>query len=289
MPDFKSLYICLFMILAGYGCIFNSGSRKIPVAKVGDEILYLSDLESIIPLELTGEDSILLAEDYVNQWIRKELMIKKANENLTLNQKDISRELDEYRKSLIIYRYQKELMLEKMDTVVDEKELNDFYLQNRANFTLNENIVKAFFVKIPLQVSNPEQVKAFCERTSAGKIKELQDFCIRNAVDYDLPLDTWVNSSTLLGKFPGVPEDDTDMLTRNSPLEARDHSFYYFICILGYHLKGSVAPLDYVSETVRNLIINNRKTEFLKQIEEKIYLEGVKNNKFRVYDVINNQ
>ncbi len=289
MPDIKSFYICLSMILAGSGCIFNSGPRNIPVAKMGDEILYLSDLESIIPRELTGEDSILLAEDYVNKWIRTELMIKKANENLTLNQKDVSRELEEYRKSLIIYRYQKEVMLEKMDTIVKESELNDFYHRNRENFILSENIVKAFFIKIPLQVSNPEQAKAFCERTSAGKIKELQDFCIRNAVDYDLPLETWVNSSTLLGKFPGVPDDDTALLTRNSPLEARDDSFYYFICILGYHLKGSVAPLDYISETVRNLILNNRKTEFLKKIEEEIYLEGVRNNKFRIYDVINNQ
>ena len=48
-------------------------------------------------------------------------------------------------------------------------------------------------------------------------------------------------------------------------------------------MKNELAPVEYVGPNIKNLILNKRKIEFLKQIEENVYKEGIRNNKFKIY------
>jgi len=57
----------------------NNGQR---VARVGDKVLYLSDVDEYVPDGIGTSDSTLMAEDFIKKWIQKELLIKKAEENL---------------------------------------------------------------------------------------------------------------------------------------------------------------------------------------------------------------
>jgi len=85
----KFPYTTVFLLLPLlFSCIFADRSEKIPLAKVGDEILYMSELESVLPNNLSREDSILMAEDYIKKWVTTELLIKKAHENLTMAQRE---------------------------------------------------------------------------------------------------------------------------------------------------------------------------------------------------------
>jgi hypothetical protein len=269
---------------AMFSCTYFYGPQKIPLAKVGEEILYLTEVQSVIPTNIASEDSILLAEDYIQKWIRTELLIKKAQENLTLAQRDVSKELEEYRNSLIIYRYQKELMAEKLDTTVSFQELTSFYNKNKENFTLGNDLVKAIYIKIPLQVSQPERAKAFCENTSGESLRELQVFCARYAVNYDFYTENWVDAGDIFQNLPDAPDDVGSFISKNPVWETRDARFYYLICIQNYRLKGSEAPMEYIHDNIKNLIINERKTNFLKKVEDDVYTEGVRNNKFKIYE-----
>ena len=280
----KFPYTTVFLLLPLlFSCIFADRSEKIPLAKVGDEILYMSELESVLPNNLSREDSILMAEDYIKKWVTTELLIKKAHENLTMAQRDVSKELEEYRNSLIIYRYKKELLADKMDTLVNDEDVRQFYDANKQNFILANDILKAIYIKIPLQVSKPEQARAFCEMTTGEDLKELQEFCLRNAESYQFYLDEWVDARIVLQNLPDMPEDFSFRNLKNSLVEKRDEKYYYLVCVIGYGRKGTVAPLEYVSNNIRDIIINNRKTEFLKKIEEDVYVEGIRNQKFKIY------
>jgi hypothetical protein len=241
-------------------------------------------VESVIPDHIIAEDSILLAEDYIQKWIRTELLVKKAQENLTIAQRDVSRELEEYRNSLIIYRYQKELMAEKMDTSVSMNEITDYYNKHRETFPLNTDLMKAVYMKIPLQVSHPEQARVFCETPSRESLREMQSFCSRYAVDYKFYTDQWIEASAVFRDIPGVPVDLESLIISNASWETRDSHYYYLVCIYSHRMKGDFAPLEYVRENIKNLIINDRKTAFLKKIEDDVYTEGVRNNKFKIYE-----
>jgi hypothetical protein len=259
------------------------------VAQVGEKKLLQSDISRILPANLEESDSLLMVDEYIKKWVKQELLIKKANENLTIEQKDLAREIEEYRNSLIIYKYKNELMNQQMDTLVTKQQIEQYYNGNQINFKLNHNIVKAVFIKVPADVANPKLLKELVDNDSAEGIKELREYCIQYAKAFDSFNDNWVNFELVKNNIPAIIDDEKQFLERNSKIELKDLNYYYLVSILNYKLQNELAPLDYVEGNIKDLILNKRKIEFLKQVEENVYKEGVRQNKFEIYKQQNNR
>lgn len=282
---FKSLLKYLLMALPTIfllGCENQSTSNGETVAKVGTNKLYLEDVSSVIPDNLRQEDSILMAEDYIRKWIKQELMLQKAEENLSEAEKDVSKQLEEYRKSLILYRYKNELMKQRMDTTVSEEQILDYYNANPEKFMLNKNIVKAIFIKIPNEFAKPEELKAMCEDTSTEGIIELRDYCVQYAKVFDIFVERWVGFQTVANYIPETIENPEQFLENNQFIERTDSDYYYLVSIHDYKLKNELAPIEYIKDNIKNLILNRRKIDFLKKLENTIYTEGIEKNKFEI-------
>ncbi len=286
----------MFKALLKYGFIYITGLLLIQcsdtqntaetiVAKVGERKLYLNEIRDIIPINLDKTDSASMADDYIKKWVKQELVIQKANENLTLQQKDVSRELQDYRNSLIIYKYKNELMRQRMDTTVTEAQIQAYYNAHPENFNLNKDIVKAIFVKIPSEVANPKLLKSMTADTSEAGLSELREYSLQYAKRFDIFTDNWVDLDVVKNNIPNEINDNNRFLTGNKQIELRDSNYYYLVSIRDYRLKNQQAPLEFVENNIKNLILNQRKIEFLKETEENIYLEGVRQNKFKIYDV----
>jgi hypothetical protein len=254
------------------------------VAEVNDKKLFEMDLAEIIPDEISDEDSAMMADDYIKKWIKQELVIQKANENLIFEQKNVTRELEEYRNSLIIYKYKNELMRQRMDTTVTHEQIEQFYQANPENFNLINNIVKAIFVKIPNEVSNPSLLKSLAADTSEEGLSELKEYCLQYAKGFDIFIDNWVNFEIVRNNIPEEINDVSYYLRHNDLIELNDSNYYYLVRIEDYKLKNDLAPLEYVENNIKNLILNQRKIEFLKEIEESIYQEGIRKNRFKIYN-----
>ena len=259
-------------------------SDRTVVAEVGNERLYLDQINEVIPAGMDSNDSTLMADDYVKKWVKKELMIKKAEENLTDEQKDLSQEIEDYKNSLIIYKYKNELIKQRMDTVVTDEQILEYYLANPDNFNLLQNIVKAIFIKIPNEFANPQQLKDLCNDTSPEGLNELRDFCYQYAKGFDIFMDNWVNFDVVLKNIPKEVPDPEQFLTHNNLIEMKDADYYYLVSIQDYKLKNELAPIEYVRENIKNLLLNRRKIEFLKQMEDNVYTEGVRQNRFKIYN-----
>ena len=268
-------------------CQSREGFNDKLVAQVGTKRLYLSEISAVVPNEAKMEDSTVMAEDYIKKWIKRELLIQKAEENLSAEQKNVTRELEEYRNSLIIYRYKNELLAQKMDTSVTEDQIFDYYINNSDNFKLKSNIVKAIFIKIPNEFAIPEQLKEMCSDTSEEGITELRDFCHQYAKGFDIFNNKWVDFDVVAKNIPQPIERQEQFLQQNDIIELNDSSYYYLVAIKDYKLRNDQAPLEFVSNNIKNLIINHRKIEFLKQLETNVYSEGVRKNNFKVFDIDN--
>lgn len=267
-----------------FGCkFFEKEPVEEVLAKVGPKQLFISELREVIPSDYSGADSAAMAEDYINKWIKQELLVQKAEENLNQDQKDVVRELREYRNSLIIYRYKNELMKQRMDTVVTEKEINDYYIQNQHEFILTRNIVKAIFIKIPLEYADPDQLKSYCNDTSVEGLNELRQYCVQYAKQFDIFMDNWVDFSLVRKNIPIQINKQEEWLERNRMTELNDSNYYYLVSIHDFKTRGEIAPMEYVKKNISNLIINKRKVEFLKEIENNVYSEGIRKNKFKIY------
>ena len=93
--------------------------------------------------------ALLVIQNYINKWAKRELLLQKAEDNLSPELKDeIARQLEETRANLVIYQYQRQMMLEKMDTVITETELENYYAANEKSFNLNYKYCKSSVHKI---------------------------------------------------------------------------------------------------------------------------------------------
>jgi hypothetical protein len=263
--------------------------KEEPVAKVGERQLTMKELSGYIPDYLDATDSALWADDYIKKWVQRELLLLKAEENLKADLKDVSKELEEYRNSLLVYRYKNELVKEKMDTTVTDSNIQKYFNDHRESFILNRNIVKAIYIKIPVQVSNPDNIKDLCLSENKEKQAKLNEYCMSYAKAYDRFNDQWVAADMVLGNVPEVIKDQNQFLGRNRFVESTDMNYYYIVCIRDYKLSGQVSPIEYVQNDITNLILSKQKIEFLKQIEKDIYKEGLDNNKVKLFKIKNNR
>lgn len=176
-------------------------------------------------------------------------------------------------------------MKQRMDTTVTNQQIEAYYNQHPENFNLNKDIVKAIFIKIPNEVANPNLLKSMVVNTSDEGISELREYCLQYAKRFDIFMDNWVDFDVVKNNIPDEINDDERFLTGNRQIELKDSNYYYLVRIQDFRLKNQQAPLEYVEKNIKNLILNQRKIEFLKETEENIYLEGVRQNKFKIYDI----
>ena len=55
---------------------------KLPLVEVAGKFLYKEDLQKVLPLNLSVDDSILFAENYIRNWVEDILLFDKAEGNV---------------------------------------------------------------------------------------------------------------------------------------------------------------------------------------------------------------
>lgn len=284
------LKISLLVTLCASGLLFSCTREKVPVnqvpvAKVNDKYLYLSDLQHIFHKNQTREDSAQFAQSYIENWIKTQLLLKKAELNLSHDQLDISDQLEAYRSSLLIYKYEDQMMREKVDTVVTPDDIGKYYNENSSNFVLNENLVKSVFVKVPLTAPEKEDLKKWLKSDQTEDINNLEKYCYTYANKYSDFDEDWISFANIQAELPGVLPDEEEILNNRNLIEKQDSAFLYLVKIRDVRAKGSAAPVEYVKMKVKDIIINKRKLDFISELEKNIYNDAADHSNFKIYNL----
>ncbi|MCZ4696243.1 hypothetical protein DWB61_16395 [Ancylomarina euxinus] len=276
--------IILLIILLGFiSCNSKNTLDNPAVAKVDNSYLYLNKIRELIPNNSSKEDSIIIAQNYIHQWIKKQLLVSRAELNLSSEDQDVEEMVEDYRSSLIIHKYQQHLIEQKLDTIVSHAEIDKYYRDYPSNFLLNRNIVKAVYIKIPKPLPQAKKIKQIYKLKKDEDWDKLEDYCFQNATKFDNFSEQWIYSQILLSQTPIKVGDEENFLRRNKYFEAEDSTFHYLINIQDYKLKKEIAPLSFVNQDIRKIIINKRKIQFIKNMEESIFRDAESKNKFKIY------
>jgi len=259
--------------------------ERAAVARAGERALYLDQIPAgLVVNGMSETDSISAVQSYIRQWSRKELLAMRAEENLTPEYKaEVNRQLNEMRNNLLIYQYQQQMIIQKLDTAVTDNELEDYYVGNLSTFTLTSNLVKALFAKVPATMPDLDKIRKLYKSSEPDDMNALEDLCFQYAIRYDDYNDEWIPFTQLLLEVPLESSNQEQWLARNSAVELKDDQYVYFVAIREYKLRNSVAPFDYIRGQVKTIIINNRRNDFLQKLEDGIYNEAVRNNTLKVY------
>ncbi|MDZ7636268.1 MAG: hypothetical protein U5L72_18255 [Bacteroidales bacterium] len=277
--------ISIFLILVA-SCNTNVREPdRTAVARAGERTLYLDQIPpGLVVNGMSETDSISAVQSFIRQWSRKELLALRAEENLTPDYKaEVNRQLNEMRNNLLIYQYQQQMIIQKLDTMVTDNEVQDYYVTNLSTFTLTSNLVRALFIKVPATMPEIEKIRQLYRSSGSDDMNTLEDLCYQYAVRFDDYNDEWIPFTQLLLEVPLESANQEQWLARNSAVELKDDQFVYFVAIREYKLRNSVAPFEYIRGQVKTIILNNRRNDFLQKLEDGIYNEAVRNSTLKVY------
>lgn len=279
----KSVNILIFIILLTACNNKSDLVKRIALAKIGDVFLYYDEIPKLLQPGISPEDSAAIIQNYINKWAKKELLFMKAEQNLTAEFKnEIEKQLEETKANLVIYQYQRQMMLEKMDTTITGEEMENYYATNEKNFLLNSNIVKALFIKVPVETPGIDKIRLWARSNDQKDLQQLESYCYQFAEKFDDFNEDWVTMDRLSVELPQDIVNQDDFLRRNTWFETSDSSSVYMISIRDYRHRYSIAPFDYVRNDIQSIILNNRRFEFLQSLENGIYNEAIKKNTFKI-------
>jgi hypothetical protein len=245
------------------------------VARVNNQYLYRSDLGQVIPANIPAADSTAMARRYIESWIRQQVLVQEALRELSSENLDFDKKIEDYRNSLIIFAWETEQVLNKLDTLITEAELAGFYEEHQAGFLLNENIVRIHYVKVPLDAPNQQQVRRLIRSDDPSDLEALEEYSLQHAAAYLLDSDSWMFFNDMLREMPIQTNNPEAYLRNNTMVEISDNYYRYFLRILDYKLKGNTAPLAFERENIRNVLMNKRKMQFLNQARNQVYQEAL--------------
>ena len=208
----------------------------------------------------------------------------KAEENLSAELKnEVAGQLEETRANLIIYQYQRQMMLEKMDTVVTETELENYYAANEKAFILTSNIVKALFIKVPVETPDLNRIRTLARSNNQNDLQQLERYCFQFAEKFDDFNEEWIPMDRLSVELQKDIDNEENFLKRNTFYETTDSVSLFLISIRDYRLRSSLAPFEYVRNDIKRIIWNTRRFEFIQSLENGIYNDALKENSFKIY------
>lgn len=255
------------------------------VATVGSANLYHSDIDHISREMSPDLDSAELVNRYIQSWVKKQLVIKEASQNLTINEAEINRKLLDYRYALIAYEYEKNYVEEELNKEVTQAEIEEYYQNNNKNFALKEIIVRTNFVKLEKDLPQRRQLERLLNSDEESKKQELKDFAIRYANNYFMEDSTWINFDDIILNTPLTKNNNHVQLIRNEKLiHVDDETYAYYFKILEYRLQDQVPPLEFVKDEISKIIVNKRRAEIAEKLKRDIYNNALKNNEFTIYE-----
>ena len=271
------LSLCVMLVVGGCNRQSSISDTQGLVVKLHDRGLSRESLLQALPKRLSSADSLIWAESYLKQWIKDELVYDVAQRNMDDETKaEIDRLVDSYRRSLIRYRYQEQLVKERLSANITEAEKEAFYAENREEFVLDHSLIKGLFLKVPLGAPNLSEVKRWYRSKSEDSIEKIEKYSVQNAVVYEYFYDKWVDFDELMLNIPQTVTDEAAFLRTHTYLEAADSSFCYLLNIDEFIPKGEIAPYEYVAPQVFEMLVNQRKVKFLKDFEEELYDDAVR-------------
>ncbi|TLX75252.1 hypothetical protein E9993_10150 [Labilibacter sediminis] len=283
---FKSSKIITLLSLAFYLFACNNVSNNdatIVLAEVDGKTLTQAELKIAIPNNLSKNDSMAFCQNYINRWIKSELLLRKAELNLTPEEKDVEQILENYRASLLIHKYQQKLLLQKYSPLITLNEIEEYYNNMSENFKLDKDIIQGVFIQIPLSSPNLNQVKKWYKSEDPEDFIKLEEYCYQNAQKFDDFTEKWVPVSDISELLPTPIPDRAIFLKHNKTFETKDSLSHYMVSIRDYHYANETAPLHYVEDKIKAILLNKKRIEFIRNLEEELYNEGLKQKVIKFY------
>jgi len=277
----KYTILLLFVISCNYNLKNNDGY----VARVGDEFLSVEEIQELVPKNLNKQDSIRIVNNVIEEWATSKLLIQNAIINLTeIEKSQIDNKSEKYRENLIISEYRNKISNNNPDTSASKDEIELFFSENSKNFKLFEEIIKGRYVKLNKNTFNINEIKRRFRRFNQSD-KSFFDSISIQLLNYYLNDSIWINKKLFFNKIPSLEYDQSLRISKNNLFYVQEDSLaLYLIKINNYKKADDYAPLEYIYNRIKEVIVSKKRIDYLNKIDKELIGDAITKNLYERLD-----
>jgi len=262
----------------------NDDSKRKSIARVNNAYLYLDELKGIVPEKTTKDDSAARMNAYVTSWVRKQLLIQEALKTINIDEAEVERKVLDYRYSLIGYEFLNYYIQQNLNDSVDDAAIEEYYKTHLDNFILKQNIIRGTYIKVSKDAPRTKRIKDLMFSFKEKEINELKSYCLSFSAAYHLADSSWIEFDKLAVNSPlaEIP-NKIQFLRSYNYYETNDQAYLYFLKVDAYKITDNISPLEFVRHDIKNIILNKRKVELAKKLEDEVYENAAKRKDFEVF------
>ena len=253
------------------------------VARVGEHRLMRSELAAYIPAGVSSEDSLALAQPYIKSWAEELIFLDMAEKHLSAEEKDVTKDLEDYRRTLLKYRYEERYINDRLDTLISDEAVRNYYREHMDKFLVDRPLLKVRYMVIPADSRSLKTIKELMSSDDAMDAIAADSLAFTAALRYVDSSDTWMDA-ILLARDLGTDEVSMMSALRNRTIEFKgDDGLLRVAYVVDMVQKGSPAPLDYCEERIKDILLSARKHELVGGLERDLLNDALAKGKFVIY------
>ncbi len=284
---FKIVFIALLLLVSScdYFHLKKNTVADEVVASVGDKKLYKKDLSKLFTSQTSKNDSLIIRNNFIENWSKKQIILQKAALNLTTKEEEeLNKMVNEYREDLFINSYKEALVAQNIDTLVADHTISEFYTANQNIFRLNEELVQ--YRSLSFASSGSVDAKVTKKLISNNTVENTNQL-LENELQYNslqLNDSVWVTYTHFLELYPSLKnKKKSELLRKNNFIVVKDSvntHYFYLKTFLG---RNTIAPLPYVTPVIKQMILHQKKLKYIKEIEDKLIQEAIQQGTYKKY------
>ncbi|MDA0201593.1 MAG: hypothetical protein O2878_06085 [Bacteroidetes bacterium] len=254
------------------------------IARADNHYLYWSDIERELPPFSSEQDSLSKVNFLINEWARQKLIYEKALINLDADKISVLNAMvNDYKTNLFKNAYRELILKSSQDSLYTGTLVNDYYMKNLNSFKLKESIYRIRYIGLPLDNVDQKEIKRRFKSFNREDIDYLDSLSFQFS-NYFLLDSVWFKESEIRNRLDFLNERQQNRFIKTpNYYEVKDSLVLYLLSLVEQLDPGNIAPLPYVEQTIKDLVSNKRKIEFLRSFDNDILQDAIKTKKFEKY------
>ncbi len=271
----RRFHICFVVLLSALLLVscewlhkFHKGNALV---EIDGQSLYQAEVDEVTRGAATPEDSARLADAYIAQWKADAELYAKAR-NAVGNDKQIEALVKNYERALYLHAYKEWLVENEMPKHVNPDSIQAYYLSHAEQFVLQENLIQGVLLVVPNDAPRKTQLKKdltnlqLASEQNAELLEKIEKYAYQNASGYELFTDQWQTMQNIILRMPMERNNLSQLLRQNTLIEMNDSVNTYYLRVTDKRLIGEPMPLEYAQKEIEQIILNQRKIEFINNI-----------------------
>ena len=285
MRRFFEIAIVLMLLACAGACDSWSGYKADDemVARVGGNYLYRSELAAAMPSGIAAADSVNYSRAFIEKWIIGQLKQQEAEKLFSESEEDIDRLVEEYRRSLLVYRLDRHYIESEPCGEISDNDIAAYYKEHKSDFKISQPMVKGEIFAMSESFRRREQMLKWYESPKPESREDFVESCRKNNLLH-LEFNEWVSFSDFLSNLPLLRTSRNEELLGSRKVQKIHHNkTYYYFRITNVLKAGDAMPLEMVKDNIRQILISRHRAEVIHGQEERIMSNALSSGHAKIY------